>query len=183
MESTITPKNRGEWRAWLERHHGSAKEIRLIFFKIHTGRESITYDEAVEEAICFGWIDGVIRRIDDERYSHKFTPRGEKTVWSRTNVSRAEKMIREGRMTEAGFRKYRGSKIRQDRPANPVLPAELKRILNSDSTASANFERLPPSHRKQYILWITNAKKDETRLKRLQEAIERLRRGESLGMK
>lgn len=182
LEPTLTPKDRAEWRAWLESHHASTKEIWLVFFKAHTGRECVSYEESVEEAVCFGWIDGLIRRLDDDRYARKFTPRGGKTVWSQVNVARAEKMIRELRMTEAGLRKFQGGEVRPERPANPVLPAELKRILNSDRAASAALEKLAPSHRKRYVLWILDAKRDETRQRRLREAIAKLRRGETLGL-
>ena len=112
MKTALAFKDRRAWRFWLEKNGPRDKEVWVIFYKKHTGKPSVSYEEAVEEAICFGWIDGILRRVDDERYAQKFTPRAEKTVWSETNARRANKMIREGRMTEAGLTKYRGATVR-----------------------------------------------------------------------
>lgn len=185
IKTALAFKDRGAWRTWLEKNGAQAKEIRVIFYKKHTGQPSVSYEEAVEEAVCFGWIDGILRRVDDERYAQKFTPRAEKTVWSETNVRRAEKMIREGRMTEAGLAKYRGAPVRApltSRLAQP-LPAELLKRLKAEAQAYAHFQNLAPSEQRLYIAWVTSAKKDETRRRRLEEMILKLKKGEKLGMK
>ena len=95
---------RGDWRTWLERNHDAQSEVWLVFYKKHTGKPTIPYDSAVEEALCFGWIDSIIKRVDNERYVRKFTPRKGRSIWSKLNKKRASKMIREGRMTEAGLK-------------------------------------------------------------------------------
>jgi uncharacterized protein YdeI (YjbR/CyaY-like superfamily) len=175
----ICPADRAAWRRWLEKHHGTNRGVRVVFYKKFTGRKGLSYEDAVEEAISFGWIDSVIRRIDDETYGQRFTPRGAKSTWSATNIRRAEKMIREGRMTEAGLARFRGV-VPHERPsAKPglALTPDLAAVLSADTRAEEEFLRLPPSHRKEYIAWVMEAKKDETRLRRLGKLIAILRTG------
>jgi uncharacterized protein YdeI (YjbR/CyaY-like superfamily) len=99
---------RDEWRAWLAEHHDTEREVWLVSYKKHTGRPQIPYDDAVEEALCFGWIDSLVKTIDDERFAQKFTPRKEKSNWSESNKRRVRKLVREGRMTEAGLATTKG---------------------------------------------------------------------------
>lgn len=101
--------SRDQWRAWLEKNHRRLAGIWMIFFKKHTGKKSISYDDAVEEALCFGWVDSLVRRLDEERYIQKFTPRKEKSTWSKSNKDRMEKLIKQGCMTEAGLAKIRAA--------------------------------------------------------------------------
>ncbi len=178
-------KDRKTWRAWLTKHQADRKEIWLVFYKKHTGHPSVSYEEAVEEAICFGWIDSILQKMDEERYAQKFTPRGAKTKWSATNVRRAKKMIKAGRMTEAGLVKYRGAKPYESPTATSphALPPELMGVLRANGRACENFFKLAPSHRRLYVGWILEAKKEETRLRRLREAVELLAAGRKLGMK
>ncbi|MDH4195898.1 MAG: YdeI/OmpD-associated family protein [Candidatus Aminicenantes bacterium] len=182
---TFYAKDRKTWRAWLAKHQADRKEIWLVFYKKHTGHPSVTYEEAVQEAICFGWIDSILQKMDEERYAQKFTPRGAKTKWSATNVRRAEKMIKTGRMTEAGLAKYRGAKPYESPTAKaaPTLPAELMGVLQANGRACENFFKLAPSARRLYVGWILEGKKEETRLRRLREAIDLLAAGRKLGMK
>lgn len=105
MNKTLYVTNRDDWRAWLNKNHKTEKEVWLIYYKNHTGKPTIPYDVAVEEALCFGWIDSIVKRIDDERYMQKFTPRKTNSNWSELNKKRVKKMIKEGRMTEAGMAK------------------------------------------------------------------------------
>jgi uncharacterized protein YdeI (YjbR/CyaY-like superfamily) len=177
--------DRAAWRAWLATNHRLEKEVWLVFFKKHTGKPTVDYQEAVEEAVCFGWIDSTIKRMDDERCARKFTPRGTKTRWSATNIERARKMVREGRMTGAGLEKFRRATA-HIAPANREgleLPPELSAILQKSRRARDNFERLPPSQKRLYVGWIIDAKKEETRKRRLAEAIGRLEQGLRLGLK
>jgi uncharacterized protein YdeI (YjbR/CyaY-like superfamily) len=149
------------------------------------GKSTVSYEEAVQEAICFGWIDGILRRVDEERYAQKFTPRGEKTVWSATNVRRAEKMIQEGRMTEAGLVKYRGAAVRPSLASRlgPGLPPELLKVLKAEPKAYSFFQKLAPSFQRLYVGWVSSAKKDDTRRRRLAEMISRLAKSQKLGLK
>lgn len=185
--------SRGEWRAWLEANHDTAPGLWLVFFKKHTGRQGLTYDEAVEEAICFGWIDGTVKRLDDERYMQKLTPRsGRGTTWSESNLRRARRMIDAGLMTEAGRRRLgdalerfeaTGEVHRPPRADASELPAPLRAMLEGDAAARAAFEALPPSHRRQHLGWVMEAKKAETRTRRMAEVVRVLASGSRLGLK
>ena len=179
-------EDRKAWRAWLERHHAAATEIWLVYYKKGTGRQSILYEDSVEEALCFGWIDSLIRKLDEERYARKFTPRTDTTKWSESNKRRVEKLIREGRMTPAGLASLGDLGAGSPLPASKrdwEMPAELTQALAGNGTARHNFEKLAPSHRRQYVGWIASAKKPETRLRRAAEAMALLERNEKLGMK
>jgi len=186
---TFEAKNRKEWRAWLEKHHSDAKEIWLVYFKKHTNKPTITYEESVEEAICFGWIDGLKRRIDDERYAHRFSPRRKNSQWSPSNIAIAQKMINNNLITRSGLKAFNERKeydptyLQTRSSIAGSLPTELEQKLKSHTKAWNNFNNLTLGHRKQYILWINSAKKDTTKLKRLAEAISLLEKNEKLGMK
>lgn len=181
--------NRNEWRRWLQRHYAKEIEIWLIFYKKETSRPTIPYGAAVEEALCFGWIDSIIKKIDDTRYARKFTPRKDQSKWSELNRKRACKMIKAGRMTEAGFSKIQIAKQtkRWDQHVRPKIdfdvPPELTNALNKNHQAKENFEKLAPTYRKQYIGWINIAKKPETKKKRIAESIALLQKGRKLGLK
>ena len=183
-------RNRTEWRAWLEKNHKVDAEVWVVFYKKHTGRLSMPYDDAVEEALCFGWIDSVIQRIDDEKYCRKFTPRKDSSNWSALNRRRAAKMIQEGKMTGAGVAKlyYSGIDDQYDRTPNRKakdlsIPEYLNHALLGNQKARQNFDRLASSYRRQYILWIATAKRDATREKRVAEAIRLLADNKRLGMR
>ncbi len=103
ITKTLYVTTRDEWRSWLEENHKSEKEIWLIYYKKHTGKPRIPYDDAVEEALCFGWIDSIIKRIDEEKYTQKFSPRKQNSAWSDLNKKRVKKLIEEGKMTKAGY--------------------------------------------------------------------------------
>jgi len=181
----VTCRDRGAWRAWLDANRGTAREVWLVFFKKHTGEPCIAYEESVEEALCVGWIDSLVRRIDDDRFARKFTPRTDATKWSASNVRRVEKLIAEGRMTEAGLAKYAPADPAGANPpkGDPSPPAELRKALARDGKARTFFESLPPSQRRRFVLWVDAAKRDATRARRVTESIELLRRGQTLGMK
>jgi len=103
-------KTRGQWRSWLAKHHDQEKELWLIFYKEHTGHAGLTYEEAVQEALCFGWIDGILKRIDDEKHTIRFSPRRKNSIWSATNKKRVARMIASERMTEVGLAKVQEAK-------------------------------------------------------------------------
>jgi len=182
-------RSRRQWRAWLEENHAAAKELWVIFYKKHTGKASVTYAEAVEEALCFGWIDGIIKRIDDEKHMRRFSPRRENSMWSELNKQRVRKLIEEGRMTEAGLARVTQAKQNRQwdnaalQEPRPQVPPELQKALARSVQARRNFESLAPSYRRQFIYWIAAARRDETRRRRTAEAIELLAQNKKLGMK
>ena len=171
--------SRAQWRRWLERNHDQASEVWLLFIKAHTGKRTFTYADAVEEAICFGWIDTTVRRIDDEQYMQRFTPRSNARNWSKINLERFERMEAEGKMTDAG-RAKRPAQLdppkRRLQAGDPV-PQFIRDALARHPAAAAFFETLAPGYRRDYLRWITEAKREETRAKRLEEAIGKLEAG------
>lgn len=188
MPRRVTPKSRSAWRSWLDRHHDSCDAAVVVFYKRHARKSTLTYDDAVEEAICFGWIDGIKRSIDDDRYSHRFTPRKPNSKWSATNRKRAERMILSGRMMAAGSEAIRQAKRTgawqpEAESIDLTVPSELANRLEKNSRAAEFFESLAPSYRNHFIAWINVAKRAETRQRRIDEAVELLARGEKLGMR
>jgi uncharacterized protein YdeI (YjbR/CyaY-like superfamily) len=174
------------WRKWLAEHHDSETEIWLVFHKVHTGRPSIAYEDAVDEALCFGWVDSLIKRLDDERYARKFTPRKADSRWSTINRKRYAALKASGRLMPAGLSRPPTARS-GDAPRPPSAPSEIpayvRTALRKHAAAWKFFEGLAPSHRRQYIAWIDSAKKEETKLKRVQEAIRMLANGQKPGLK
>lgn len=189
MKPLVCPGSRADWRAWLQEHHASADEAWLVFYKKHTGKPSIAYRDSVEEAICFGWIDGLKRRIDEERYAYRFTPRKARSKWSPLNVSLAGKMIAEKKMTAAGLSaferraSYDESFLEARQSDHLALPPDMESALRSNQAAWKNYNDLAPGYRKQYAGWLASAVKPETREKRLREALQLLEQNKKLGMK
>ncbi len=182
-------KNRREWRDWLKKNHVNEKEIWLVYYKKHTGKATVAYMDSVEEAICFGWIDGIKKRVDDEKYAHKFTLRKVKSKWSPLNIRLAKKMIKERQMTNFGltfFEKrieYNKDFIKSHSSNEIVITPEIEQVLRNNEKAWSNFLKLAPSYKKQYIGWLISAKKELTKQKRLEEAIKLLEQNQKLGMK
>lgn len=180
---------RQEWREWLSRHHDENAGIWLVFHKKDTGKPALAYGAAVEEALCFGWIDSTIKKINEEKYARKFTPRRPGSRWSVLNKKRIEKLTRQGLVTPAGLAavvqaKESGTWDKPDRQDIPTaVPPELACALAANAKARGPFNNLAPSYRRQYIAWIAAAKRPETRDRRIKEAIALLERGEKLGMK
>ena len=179
---------RQDWRDWLATHHADSPGVWLIYYKKHTGIARIAYDDAVEEALCFGWIDSTVRRLDNQRFCQKFVPRRARSSWSFLNRVRAEKLMASGDMTPAGMEKIEAArasgewdKALQDRVDRPV-PPEMKKALDADARAAAEFRRLTPTQRKYFVGWVAKAKKPETRERRAAKAVELLREGKRLGM-
>ncbi len=182
-------KNLEQWRAWLSSHYDKKSEVWLVYYKKESGKPVLSYEKSVEEALCYGWIDSIIKKLDDVRYARKFTPRNDNSYWSPSNKRRVEKLIKQGRMTEVGLKKIKAAKKSGwwDKDQRPELdfsmPEEFKRALSENHTAKANFEKLAPSYQKQYIIWISMAKQQKTRQNRIQESLALLEKGEKLGMK
>jgi uncharacterized protein YdeI (YjbR/CyaY-like superfamily) len=187
---TLHVSNRDEWRRWLETNGKKETVIWLIFYKKGSGKRSVPYHEAVEEALCFGWIDSIIKRVDDEKYIQKFTPRKEKSSWSLLNVNRVRKMISQGKMTEKGLALFRYAEYNGLLPEpgtkpgkDLIIPKFIADALSANNKAAKYFNSLAPSYKRLYVFWIMDAKKEETRMRRLQEAIGLLNEGKKLGLK
>ena len=189
MNQTFCPSSRKEWRSWLNDNHSTVQEVWLVYYKKHTGKPSISYGESLEEALCFGWIDGIKKRIDEEKYTHRFTPRKLSSKWSARNVRLAKKLIEEGKMTPSGLSAfnqragYDDEVLAVKRTKEITLPKEIEAAIKANEKAWINFVNLAAGYKKQYILWITSAKKVETREKRTKETIKLLAKNEKLGMK
>lgn len=189
MSNRLYVKNRDEWREWLKENYSMEKEIWLIYYKNHTGKPRIPYDDAVEEALCYGWIDSTVKRIDDETYMQKFTPRNEKSNWSEFNKKRVKALIKNGRMAKPGLEiigiaKKNGCWDRIIESTKTFeMPAELEKILNSSKKIRLFFDSLTASKQKEYIGWIASAKKEETRERRAEEAKRLLLVKKTLGLK
>ncbi|MCU7918712.1 MAG: YdeI/OmpD-associated family protein [Candidatus Thiodiazotropha sp. (ex Epidulcina cf. delphinae)] len=189
MKSEVYVRDRKAWRRWLIKYHEKAPEAWLIFYKKHTAKPTISYADSVEEAICFGWIDGLKKSIDSDRYAYRFTPRRNASKWSPLNIKLAKKMIDEGRMSEAGLAAfnrrvtYDKETLRSRHADEAVLKPEIENHLKSNKKAWINFNNLPPGYRNQYVRWLCSAKRPETIAKRLSEAVELLEKNRRLGMK
>ena len=184
----FTPRSRSSWRRWLRSNHDHVGEVWVVFYKKHAGRPTLSYSDAVEEALCFGWIDGMKKRIDDERYMHRFTPRKPGSRWSETNRRRVERLLASGEMTSAGQRlideaKQSGTWNWRPDPTRFEMAPAFAAALEADPDARAFWNALMPSHQRRFITWIGIAKRDSTRDRRIAESLELLRRGERLGMR
>ena len=184
---TLLVQTVDEWRGWLEKHHASETEVWLVFHKLHTGVGSIDYKDALDEALCFGWVDSLVKRLDDQRYARKFTPRRPDSRWSTTNRTRYEELKASGRLKPAGIERAPTDKGYGPRPSRLPLPSRLppyiQAALKKHPAASRHFEALAPSQRRRYLAWIESAKREETKRRRLQEAIRLLAAGKELGLK
>jgi uncharacterized protein YdeI (YjbR/CyaY-like superfamily) len=189
MSRTVYVKDRQEWRAWLQKNSSRYREVWLIYPKRHTGKSRVAYAHAVEEALCFGWIDSNVQKIDEDNYAQKFTPRKKGSKWSALNKRRVAELIKTGRMTDRGLAAIdfsdeeddygRSNRTRSDMP----VPEFMQRALQRSPAAWNNFQQMAPSYRRNYIGWISAAKTEETRNRRLEEAIALLNENRKLGMK
>jgi len=181
-------RDRKEWRKWLEKNSNSADEMWMIIYKKHSGRKSIPYVDAVEEALCFGWIDGKIKRVNDEYFIQRYTPRRKGSRWSRYNIERVGKLIKEGKMTPAGLDAYnviftRPGLIYDNRASgDPVTPADLEAAMKENITAYNNYQRFSLSARRMYIDWLNEAKKAETRARRILKIVKSAEQNRKPGM-
>ena len=188
ITETLYVTNRVDWRDWLQSNHQSKKEIWLIYYKKHTGKPRIPYDDAVEEALCFGWIDSIIKRVDDATFVQKFSPRKPRSLWSALNKDRVEKMIKAGLMTQAGLDKIEeaknNGKWEEDYTSKKVveIPSDLTIELSKDMVAHRNFLNFADSYKNMYINWINSAKKEETQQRRIKEVVLRASKNMKPGM-
>ena len=170
------PRSRAAWRTWLEKHHATAQGVWLVYAKKHTGIPSLTYNDAVEEALCFGWIDSLIHPIDDQLYRQVFTPRKTKSAWSALNRKRAARLIEAGLMTAAGMAlitlaKKNGQWKAHEASETLTVPAELKKALDENREAKKNWPTYTEGQRKMFLYMVNEAKRPETRAKRVARVI------------
>jgi len=172
-------KDRYQWYQWLLENHNTAHEIWLLHYKKSSKKAGIAYDEAVEEAICFGWIDGKLKSIDEERFLLRYSPRKARSVWSKVNKERAEKLIKMGKMTDTGLLKIEEAKKNgywnkaYTNKIRDELPDDLNQALLKEDKAWSNFSNFANSYRNTYIGWVESAKTEKTRKRRIVEVVKR----------
>jgi uncharacterized protein YdeI (YjbR/CyaY-like superfamily) len=184
---TLLLRSVEQWREWLAKHHASEPEVWLIFHKKQSGIAWIDYKEALDEALCFGWIDSLVKRLDDSRYARKFTPRRPDSRWSALNRRRYAELRAEGRLAPAGIACAPSGVAPAPKPSRlnlpEKLPSYLQRALHSHPAAMRTFNALSLEERRRYYAWIESAKREKTKLRRLEEAIRLLTAGKVLGLK
>ena len=179
-------KSSPDFRRWLEANHARVSELCVGFFKKDSGKGGLTYTEAVDEALCFGWIDGLKKRVDELRYTHRFTPRKPTSNWSRINIKHVERLKKSGRMTTAGLQVYEARDPQKcgvycfENAVRSLAAADEKRF-KSVKAAWKFFQQQPPGYRRIAIWWVVSAKKLETRARRLARLIADSRQGRRLG--
>ena len=184
---TLRPKNSVQWRRWLEKHHERAAAVVLIYARKHSGEASITWDESVDEALCFGWVDGVRGKHDADHFTVRFTPRKATSIWSKLNLERVARLIEAGRMRPAGLSKFAHGK-RTGRHANAyatrdevTMPIELRSAIANDEKGRAAFEKLSAGQQKAWMRWVAWAKRGETRVQRSSDALALILAGRKAG--
>ncbi|ALF53388.1 hypothetical protein ACX27_11910 [Nostoc piscinale CENA21] len=172
----IYASDRSQWREWLAKNHLTSPGIWLVYYKVKSGQPSVRYSEAVQEALCFGWIDSKVKSLDENRYQQIFTPRKPKSVWSKLNKQYIEELIAAGLMAESGLAKIAdakkdGSWTSLDAIEALIIPLDLQQALAANSWANLNFAAFSNSTKKNILFWIENAKRPETRLKRIEQTV------------
>ena len=176
-----------QFRQWLERKHDRETELLIGFHKKSSGKKSVTYKEALDEALCFGWIDGVRKNLDETSYTIRFTPRKPRSIWSNINVNHVERLIKEGRMHAAGLDAYArrdpkrtGIYAFENRPRE--FAPEYEKKFRAHKTAWKFFEQQPPGYKRTIIFWVMSAKQEETRMRRLERLIDESAHGTRVGV-
>ncbi|WP_269224934.1 YdeI/OmpD-associated family protein [Flavobacterium eburneipallidum] len=169
-------KNANEWREWLHQNHNTSTGIYLIFYKVSSQFESMRWEEAVQVALCYGWIDSTVRKLDDERRIQVFSPRKNKSVWSKLNKSYVERLLKENLIHESGLAKIEiakqnGSWTSLDDAQDLIIPEDLKTAFDENKIAFENYQNFSPSYRKNYLYWLYQAKREETRNNRITQII------------
>jgi len=174
---TITAFTRNDFRKWLMKNHDKETKVSVIVYRKHTGKPSPSHRELMEEAICFGWIDTILRKLDENRYIRTFSRRNRNSKWSDNTLRYAKDLIKQGKMTPEGLKFYKEGlkKPTHDHgiPKNPDMPVELKNALDKEKKAKENFEKFPPSTKKVFYRWILRGKLKETRAKRIKLTVEK----------
>lgn len=185
ITETVSVGTRGEWRAWLAEHHATRREIWLVYYKRASGKPRVEYGDAVEEALCYGWIDSTVKPMDAERYAQRFTPRKRGSNWSQSNLDRVKRLIADGLMMPAGAahlpstraaKAYR-AKHEKRLTGSTTAPRDLAAALRRNAKAAAHWRVLTPGYKRIYVRWIGEAKRVETRARRVAGTVSRLARG------
>ena len=176
-------RTREQWRQWLAKHHASSGGIWLVRHKQHTGVQSMPYEDLACEALCFGWVDSLIKRLDNNRYAIKVTPRKPTSKWSEINRRRWSKLKAAGLLTPAGRAAAPTANRYAAHPPIPELPAYIAKAMKTNVKAWQCFQQLAPTYRRDFVVWIHTAKRPETRDKRIRDTIALLAAGKKLGLK
>jgi uncharacterized protein YdeI (YjbR/CyaY-like superfamily) len=173
------------FRAWLEKRHATATELEIRLFKVHAAHRGITYAQALDEALCFGWIDGVVHRLDEDSFSQRYTPRKPRSTWSRRNVGHVERLKKAGRMAPAGLAAYDARDVTRAgvysfEQERPELPPAYLTAIRANTAAWAHFQAQAPGYRRLMAHWVMSAKKAETRARRLGILIDSSARGRKI---
>jgi uncharacterized protein YdeI (YjbR/CyaY-like superfamily) len=180
---TLEVRSRRQWRAWLAKHHTSTPGVWLVFYKTNTGVKSMPYEDTVREALCFGWIDSLVKRLDEDRYALKVTPRKQTSKWSNINRKRWMELKAAGLLTPAGLAAAPTDNSYGPRPVIPALPNYIAKAIKANSKAWKFFQELAPTQRRNFVVWIHTAKRPDTRERRIRESINLLAAGRKLGLK
>lgn len=184
MIPTITAYTKEDFRKWLKKNHLKESKVAIVLHKRHTGKKAPTHRELLEEAICFGWVDTIIKRIDEDTFIRNFSKRNDKGKWSYNTLSYGKKLMEEGKMSPEGMRLYELGLSRPTHdhgiPKNPEMPPEIKKALSKDSVAKKGFEKMSPSMRRSIYRWFLSAKQAETKIKRVKHIIENARKSKSI---
>lgn len=180
----LDARNREEWHEWLKKNHDTSPGVWLIYYKKNSDKTGVEYEEAVQEALSFGWIDSKVNALDEERYMQVYTPRKPKSIWSKLNKQRVRKLIEKKMMQTAGMEKVKAAKMDGswyflDDIEDLIVPDDLKREFLNNQEAYEYFEKFPDSVKKQILYWIATAKREETRKRRIKETIKSAVKNES----
>jgi uncharacterized protein YdeI (YjbR/CyaY-like superfamily) len=173
-------EHRDQWRRWLEANHDRETEAWLILYREKYKDQGLALDEAVEEALCFGWIDGKLQSLDEKRFKLRYSPRTSNSIWAVSNIERVEKLIAAGKMAEAGYRKVAEAKASgawqaaERRERVDIIPEVLESALRKEAGALSAYRSLPASRKKQYIYWLQTAKREETKQKRIRKIVDQV---------
>jgi len=180
---TLDVRTRAEWRQWLAKHHASSPGVWLIRHKQHARVKSMPYEDLVREALCFGWIDSLVKRLDNDRYAIKVTPRKETSKWSDINRKRWKQLKAGGVLAPPGLAAAPTANTYAPRPSIPELPSYIAAAFKRDPRAWQHFEALARTYRRDFVVWIHTAKRLETREKRIRKSMQLLKAGKKLGLK
>jgi uncharacterized protein YdeI (YjbR/CyaY-like superfamily) len=180
---TLDLRTRERWRQWLVKHHASSPGIWLVRHKQSSGVKSMDYEDLVREALCFGWVDSLIKRLDADRYAIKVTPRKPTSKWSDINRRRWNELNSAGVLAASGIAAAPSGNRYAPRPSIPEMPAYVAKALKTNLSAWQHFQALAPTYRRHFVVWIHTAKRAETRERRIRESIELLSAGKKLGLK
>jgi uncharacterized protein YdeI (YjbR/CyaY-like superfamily) len=180
---TLEVRTREKWRQWLAKHYASSPGIWLVRHKQHTGVESMSYEDMVREALCYGWVDSLVKRLDDDRFAIKVTPRKPTSKWSDINRKRWNDLKAAGQLAASGLAAAPTSNRYATKPTIPRLPTYVAKAFKTNLKAWQHFQTLAPTYQRHFVAWIHTAKRPETREKRIRESIAVLAAGQKLGLK